>query len=157
MKFLLVAAALLGFAGDALAADATCADYIRVKGDEKALFNGFIYGFVVARIAERGDAEVNTATARVKELADKFCLTHQTDRLSTTISSFVKVVMQYRSEANPPPSPWETYRNCEEAALKLTYPRKLNGCTDSSCKALTETWISEAGRAKAECVQKKLG
>jgi len=61
---------LLG--NSAIAREATCADYSRAKGEDRALFNAFIFGFVIAKIGERGDAEVNTATARVKELADRY-------------------------------------------------------------------------------------
>lgn len=139
------------------AGEATCADYARAKGDDRSLFNGFIYGFVMAKIGERGDAEVNTATARVKELADGYCPSHPNDRLTQTISTFAKVAAQYRSEANPPPSPWDTHKQCEELALKLTYPRKLNGCADDTCKTLTENWMNEAVQAKKDCLQKKLG
>jgi hypothetical protein len=158
MRFSIAAAiCALAFCSPAIAGEATCADYSRAKGEDRSLFNGFIYGFVMAKIAERGDAEVNTATARVKEMADKYCPTHSGDRLTQVFSTFVKVVIQYRSEANPPPGPWETHKQCEEMALKLTYPRKLNGCADDTCKSLTENWLNEAAQAKRDCLQKKLG
>jgi hypothetical protein len=156
MKFIVALTGALLLAGPAVSGEATCKDYARVGGEDRALFNGFIYGFVTAKIAERGDAEVNTATIRVKELADKYCPTHPNDRLTQAISSFVNVVIHYGSEATSPPSMWETHQQCEELALKMTYPRKLNGCADSSCKALTEEWMNEAVRAKSECLKKKL-
>lgn len=158
MRHLFAAAmCVLMLCNSAIAGEATCADYARAKGEDRSLFNGFIYGFVMAKIGERGDAEVNTATARVKELADGYCPTHQGDRLTQTISTFTKVAAQYRSDANPPPSPWDTHKQCEELALKLTYPRKLNGCADNSCNGLTENWMNEAVQAKKDCLQKKLG
>jgi len=157
MKIIAAAMFLIIFGDAAVAAEATCKDYARVAGEDRTLFNGFIYGFVMAKIGERGAAEVNTATARVKELADKYCPVHENDRLAQAIASFVIVVSEYRSEPNSPPSPWETHQKCEEQALKATYPRKLDGCADSTCKALSEEWASEAVRAKAECVKKKLG
>jgi HdeA/HdeB family len=157
MKIIVAAACLIMFGGSAVAAEATCKDYTRVGSEDRALFNGFIYGYVTAKIGDRGVAEVNTATARVKELADKYCPTHENDRLAQTIASFVTVVSRYGSEPTSPPSPWETHQQCEELALKVTYPRKLNSCADSSCKALTEEWMSEAVKAKTECLKKKLG
>jgi len=159
MKHLLTVAFVLAFINSAMAGEATCRDYTRVKDEDRALFNGFIYGFVMAKIGDRGDAEVNTATERVKQLADKYCPTHPDDRLTQVFTSFMKVASQYRSGANPPPSPWDTHRDCEELALKLTYPRKLNDCTDQSdaCKKLTEGWLDEAVRVKKDCVRKKLG
>lgn len=105
---------ILMLGNSALAGEATCADYSRAKGEDRSLFNGFIYGFVMAKIGERGDAEVNTATTRVKELADGYCPTHLGDQLMQTISTFTKVATQYRSETNPPPSPWETHKQCEK-------------------------------------------
>src|ERR1700676_231662 len=103
MRNLLAAAAMcvLTLCNSAIAGEATCADYARAKGEDRSLFNGFIYGFVMAKIGERGDAEVNTATARVKELADGYCPTHPGDRLTQAIATFAKVAAQYRSEANP--------------------------------------------------------
>jgi hypothetical protein len=151
----MVCTAMVG--GSAVAAEATCKDYTRVGREDRALFNGFIYGFVTAKIGDRGSAEINTATARVKGLADKYCPTHQNDRLAQAIASFVTVVTQYGSEPTSPPSPWETHQQCEELALKVTYPRKLNGCADSTCKTLTEEWMNEAVKAKTDCLQKKLG
>lgn len=94
---------------------------------------------------------------RVKKLADKFCPAHENDRLAQTIASFVIVVSEYRSEPNSPPSPWETHQKCAEQALKATYPRKLVGCADSTCKALSEEWASDGVKAKTECLKKKLG
>lgn len=151
----MVFTAIIG--GSALAAEATCKDYTRVAREDRALFNGFIYGFVTARIGDRGAAEVNTATARVKELADKYCPTHPNDRLAVLITNFVSVVMKYGHEPTSPPSPWDTHQQCEELGLKVTYPRKLNGCAGNTCKTLTEEWMNEAVKAKSDCLQKKLG
>jgi hypothetical protein len=39
-----------------------------------------IYGFVVAKIGDRGAAELNTAIARIKELTDKYCPDHPNDK-----------------------------------------------------------------------------
>ena len=142
-----------------MAGEATCSDYTRAKAEDRSLFNGYIYGFVMAKIGERGDKEVNTATARVKELADKYCPSHPTDRLTGVIDSFTKVVSQYKSGDNPSPSPWDTHKECEELALKLAYPRKLNECTEQTdvCKGLTIQWLDEAVREKKACLQRKLG
>jgi hypothetical protein len=90
MHNLLAATAMcvLTFCNSAIAGEATCADYARAKGEDRSLFNGFIYGFVMAKIGERGDAEVNTATARVKELADGYCFARSIisiQRLSTAV------------------------------------------------------------------------
>jgi hypothetical protein len=159
MKNLLIVVFFLVFAGPAFAGEATCKDYARVKDEDRALFNGFIYGYVLAKIGERGDAEVNTAVARVKQLADKYCPTHPDDRLAEAIASFTKVVSQYGSNGEVTPGFWDTHKNCEELALKLTYPRKLNQCAGKSeeCKSVTDGWLSEAARSKKDCLQKKLG
>ena len=129
-----VVLAVIASGGSAVATDATCKDYTRVAREDRALFNGFIYGFVTAKIGDRGTTEVNTVTAWVKELADKYCPTHPNDRLAQLITNFVSVVMQYKSDPAPPPSPWDTHQQCEELALKVTYPRKLNGCADSHAR-----------------------
>jgi hypothetical protein len=145
------------FITPAMASDPTCRDYTRAKDEDRALFQGYIYGFVVAKIGERGSIEVDTATARVKELADKYCPDHPEDKLIGAIASFAKVVSQFKSSGNAPPNPWKTHQDCEEAALKLTYPRKLNECTETTeaCKKLTDDWMSEAVRLKRDCLNKK--
>jgi hypothetical protein len=157
MKYLFAAFFVFVFFNSAIAGEATCADYARAKDEDRSLFNGYIYGFVMAKIGDRGDAEVNTATVRIKEMTDKYCPQHPTDRFSQLISTFSKVVFNYGSGGSSPPSTWETHKQCEELALKLTYPRKLNGCQGDDCKGLTETWMDEAVRAKKECLHKKLG
>ena len=95
--FAAVTLAAIACSGWAVAADATCKDYTRSAREDRALFNGFIYGFVTAKIGDRGAAEVNTATARIKELADKYCPTHPSDKLAPLIMNFVSIVMQYKS------------------------------------------------------------
>lgn len=107
MRNLLAAAAMcvLTLCNSAIAGEATCADYARAKGEDRSLFNGFIYGFVMAKIGERGDAEVNTATARVKELADGYCPTHPGDRLTQAIATFAKVAAQLSQRSEPAAEP----------------------------------------------------
>jgi hypothetical protein len=51
-----------------LRGSATPHRYTRAKDEDRALFQGYIYGFVVAKIGERGSIEVGAATARVKSL-----------------------------------------------------------------------------------------
>ena len=158
MKHLLTTALVLAFINSAIAAEPTCRDYTRAQDEDRALFQGYIYGFVTAKIGDRGRGEVNTATARVKELADHYCPDHPDEKLLEAIASFMKVVSQYKwSGPSAPPSPWDTHRECEELALKLAYPRMLNSCTDQTdaCKKLTEDWMKEAVHLKRDCLNKK--
>jgi HdeA/HdeB family len=159
MKRIIAAAFFLIFASSAVAGEATCRDYARVKEEDRSLFNGYIYGYVVAKIGDRGVAEVNTAAARVKQLADNYCPTHPDDRLVEAIASFTTVASKYGSNSETTPSFWDTHKNCEELALKLTYPRKLNECKGQTeeCKNLTNSWLNEAARSKKDCLLKKLG
>lgn len=157
MRYLLTAAFVMALINSAMAGEATCRDYTRVKDEDRSLFDGYIWGFIMAKIGDRGDAEVNTATARVKELADKYCPGHPDDRLTVAIASFTKVVSQYGSGTNAVLSPWDTHQKCEELALRIAYPRKLNECADNkdACKKVAGDWMNEAVRLKKDCLNKK--
>lgn len=156
MRLITIAVTALVLISSAKASEPTCRDYTRAKDEDRALFQGFIYGFVMAKL-NRGATEVDAATARVKELADNYCPDHPDAKLLGVVATFTKVVSQYRSGNTVPPNPWETHRECEESALKLTYPRKLNECREDTdaCKKLTEDWMSEAVRLKRDCLNKK--
>jgi hypothetical protein len=102
MRRLLTSAVALAFISSALASEPTCRDYTRAKDEDRALFQGYIYGFVVAKIGDRGATEVDAATARVKQLADTYCPDHPDAKFVGAIASFTKVVSQYRSSGNTP-------------------------------------------------------
>jgi hypothetical protein len=111
----------------------------------------------MAKLGDRGEVEVNTAGARVKQLADKYCPDHPNDRLSEAIAPFTKVVSQYGSNGQSVQSFGDIHKECEELVLKLTYPRKLNECKTEDCKRMTESWLNDAVHMKEECLQRKLG
>lgn len=157
MKYFIALVSIFVFAQSAFGAEATCRDYARVKNEDRSLFNGYIYGYVMAKLGDRGQIEVNTASARVKQLADKFCPDHPNDRLMEAIASFTKVVSQYGSNGQSVQSFWDIHKECEELALKLAYPRKLNECNTEECKRMAESWINDAVNMKRDCLQKKAG
>ena len=97
MKPSLVLAVLLCLAsGPAAAADATCRDYLKASGDDRALFNGFVFGFTSAKLEHRSDNEVNAATTTVLQMVGLYCEKKPDDRVSNVIEGFATIVSRLK-------------------------------------------------------------
>ena len=84
----LTLALLLSLATDsARAAPATCRDYTDAQGADRALIDGFIAGYVAARLEGRPAGEVDATTLQVRQLAGRFCMLHPDERAIDVIGT----------------------------------------------------------------------
>lgn len=93
MRWLVLALALLPT--PALAAKATCRDYMEATGADRALMDGFVLGFVAARMEGKSSAEVDAATLRVRELAATFCNSHPDERAINVLGGLGDIATGY--------------------------------------------------------------
>ena len=98
MKPSVVLAVLLCLAsGPVAAADATCRDYLKASGDDRALFNGFVFGYTSAKLEQRSDDEVNAATATVLRMVGLYCEKKPDDRVRNVIAGFATIVARLKN------------------------------------------------------------
>jgi hypothetical protein len=76
----------------AFAAEATCNAYLQARGEDRSLFDGYIYGYVMAKLENQGDAIVDSATLKVKEMTTAYCLRRPDDRATKVIATITDVV-----------------------------------------------------------------
>jgi hypothetical protein len=81
-----------------LAADATCSDYLAARREDRSLFDGFIYGFVSAKLEGRSDAIINSATLKVKDMTTAYCIQRPKERVNNVIATFVATVARILPE-----------------------------------------------------------
>ena len=81
---------LLAVSSSAVASQADCHDYTEATGEDRALFNGFIYGYVSALLDRHSPTEINELTARVKREVDKYCLLQPADSPNSAVAVFAR-------------------------------------------------------------------
>src|SRR5579862_9179266 len=64
---------------------ASCAKFTSAKDEKASLFNGYIYGFLAARLGYKDEKRLTAAAVKVKKTAVDFCQKNQN-------ASFVKVI-----------------------------------------------------------------
>jgi HdeA/HdeB family len=92
MRLAIALAVALASAIPAHAAEATCSDYIAARGQDRSLFDGFVYGFVTAKLEDRSDAVINSATVKVKDMTLAYCIQRPNDRVSKVIATFAATI-----------------------------------------------------------------
>jgi hypothetical protein len=78
------------------AGEAICKDYLQATGEDRARFNGFIYGYVMSRMENRGDTAINAAVSKVRDLTTRYCLEKPNERVSSVIATWATVVSRVK-------------------------------------------------------------
>lgn len=87
---MIIATAVVCAVSPANAAEASCSDYLAAIKEDRALFDGFIYGYVTAKMRQKGDVAINAATIKVKRMTEKYCRASPEDRVSSVIGVFAE-------------------------------------------------------------------
>ena len=74
----------------AIAGQADCHDYTEATGEDRSLFNGFIYGYVSALLDHHSPTEINAVTMKVKREVDKYCLLQPADSPNGAVAVFAR-------------------------------------------------------------------
>lgn len=71
---------------------AVCQDYTNAIREDRSLFDGFILGFVSAKLEDRG-GDVNATTLKVKRMVGAYCLQRPQDSIAGVVATFTAVVI----------------------------------------------------------------
>lgn len=71
---------------------ATCQTYLHALGEDRSLFDGFIYGYVSAKLDGKGAEVINYATLKVKDSTTDYCLRFPDERVEKVVALFADIV-----------------------------------------------------------------
>jgi hypothetical protein len=78
------------------AGEANCFDYTHARGQDRSLFDGFIFGFVTAKMENRDPSIINSATLKVKELTGAYCLQRPSDSVASAVATFADTIAHFK-------------------------------------------------------------
>jgi len=100
MRKIAVGFMLLASCAGAMAAEANCLDYTRAQGPDRSLFDGFIFGFVTAKMEKQDASIINSATLKVKDMTAAYCLKRPNDLVASVVATFADTIAHFKKASS---------------------------------------------------------